>query len=101
TSQILATLPVERVLICPHDNEDGCSCRKPKPGLLFQAASETGADLSGSFMVGDTWRDMRAGQEAGCTTILVRRPYNADVSANHVVADLDEAAAIILRSAVS
>ena len=48
-----------------------CTCRKPKPGLLLQAATERRLDLSGSFMVGDGLTDVQAGQHAGCRTILV------------------------------
>ena len=49
-----------------------CSCRKPRPGLLLQAAGEHGIDLAGSFMIGDRATDLVAGADAGCRTILVR-----------------------------
>jgi len=48
-----------------------CDCRKPKPGLLFRAASELGLDLSKSFCVGDSLTDVKAGKAAGCITILI------------------------------
>jgi D,D-heptose 1,7-bisphosphate phosphatase len=48
-----------------------CDCRKPKPGLLLQAARELDIDLAGSFMLGDSPRDIEAGLAAGCQTILV------------------------------
>src|SRR5262249_31433614 len=70
-----ASLPVRDVLTCFHDSPDGCGCRKPRPGLLLQAAKRWRLDMERSFMVGDRWVDMVAGQAAGCRTLLVARPY--------------------------
>ena len=56
---------------CPHAPEEGCQCRKPRPGLLLAAASELGLDLEASFMVGNSPVDMAAGRNAGCRTILL------------------------------
>ncbi len=50
-----------------------CECRKPKPGLLIQAARDMDIDLSQSWMIGDGLNDVRAGKEAGCRTILLGR----------------------------
>lgn len=61
--------------VCFHDDTDNCTCRKPKPGLLLQAEAEYGLDLCQSFMVGDRWKDISAGQAAGCTTIWLNRHY--------------------------
>jgi len=63
--------PVDAVKACFHDDADRCACRKPKPGMLLEAAREWALDLRGSFMVGDRWRDVEAGRAAGCRTILV------------------------------
>ncbi len=68
-------LPLDAVMVCPHNDRNRCSCRKPKPGMLRQAARRLGIDLSRSFMVGDRWRDIVAGRDAGCYTILVDRGY--------------------------
>ena len=62
---------VDDVLVCYHDDGDGCSCRKPKPGLLFEAAKRWSIDVSGSFMVGDRWRDIEAARRAGCRSVLI------------------------------
>lgn len=56
---------------CKHLASEGCSCRKPQPGMLLQAASERCIDLAHSFMIGDTSKDMMAGKSAGCATVLV------------------------------
>jgi D-glycero-D-manno-heptose 1,7-bisphosphate phosphatase len=62
---------------CMHAAGDGCDCRKPRPGLLLDAAAELGADLSASWMVGDSDADVQAGRAAGCRTILVEHPGSA------------------------
>ena len=53
------------VYVCPHKPDDDCFCRKPKPGLLLQAANELSLDLQCSWMIGDAWSDVQAGQRAG------------------------------------
>jgi D-glycero-D-manno-heptose 1,7-bisphosphate phosphatase len=97
TNRILATLPVERVLTCTHDDADGCSCRKPKPGLLQQAADTTAIDLAKSFIIGDSWKDVQAGCNAGCKTILLQRDYNQGISADYRVDSLSQAVELILK----
>jgi D-glycero-D-manno-heptose 1,7-bisphosphate phosphatase len=82
--------------------------RKPKPGMLQKAAEELGIDLSASWMVGDSARDIEAGQRAGCRTVRVRSRSNhhvppgdeddEDVQADHTVRNLVDAARVILRS---
>ena len=62
---------IERVLCCPHRPDEGCTCRKPEPGLLLAAAREHDLDLTACYLVGDSPRDVAAGQAVGCTTILV------------------------------
>ena len=97
-ASLAAALPLDEFRVCDHDDRDGCACRKPKPGLLEEAAREAGLSLSGSFMVGDRWRDVEAGRRAGCTTIFIDRDYaeprpeRPDVT----VASLPEAADWIL-----
>jgi D-glycero-D-manno-heptose 1,7-bisphosphate phosphatase len=71
-------LPLDEIRTCPHDNADGCECRKPKPGLLLQAP---GYDMRASAMVGDRWRDIEAGIAAGCgTTILIDYGYDEAIT---------------------
>lgn len=68
-------LPLDDVLVCPHDDIDACECRKPKPGLLFAGARRHGIDLTRSVMVGDRWRDIDAGRAAGVRTVLIGNDY--------------------------
>jgi len=62
---------IDAIYVCPHHPDEGCVCRKPRPGLLLQAAAEWHLDLTASFMVGDRPLDILAGQAAGCRTVLV------------------------------
>jgi D-glycero-D-manno-heptose 1,7-bisphosphate phosphatase len=61
------------IYFCPHGAEEGCDCRKPKPGMLLRAAREHNIDLAASWMVGDSQSDVTAGKEAGCGTAWVGR----------------------------
>jgi D-glycero-D-manno-heptose 1,7-bisphosphate phosphatase len=69
-------LALDDIKVCCHDDADGCECRKPKPGMLLQAAREFGIDLAESFMVGDRWRDVAAGQAAGCANFFLDYGYS-------------------------
>ena len=62
---------IDRVLYCPHRPDEHCTCRKPEPGLLLQAAEELGLDLLGSYLIGDAETDMQAGRAVGCHRYLV------------------------------
>jgi D-sedoheptulose 7-phosphate isomerase len=96
-SSIARAVRLDDYRVCPHDDADDCACRKPRAGMLTALAERWDVDLARSFLVGDTVRDVYAGRTAGCTTILVRRPYNADTSADFVVASLAEAADTIIE----
>lgn len=71
----LAPLGADLVKVCPHAQEAGCSCRKPKPGMLRAAAKELGVSLGRSYMVGDRWSDVEAGRAAGCYTVKIERGW--------------------------
>lgn len=89
-------VPVEDIFVCAHDGPDGCGCRKPKPGMLKAAAEKWGIDLGGSFMVGDRWSDVEAGQAAGCYTVLIERPYSGAASPSARARDLATAVDAVL-----
>ncbi len=61
-------LALDDIRVCYHTDADVCDCRKPRPGMLLQAAHDLDIDLGRSFMVGDRWRDVAAGRAAGCAT---------------------------------
>jgi D-glycero-D-manno-heptose 1,7-bisphosphate phosphatase len=60
---------IDAIYYCPHHPDDDCACRKPKPGLILQAAREHGIETGLSFMVGDAIKDVAAGKAAGCRTV--------------------------------
>lgn len=92
-ARLRETLPLDEIRVCYHDDGE-CQCRKPLPGLLL---ADSTIDASGSFMVGDRWRDIEAGRNAGCTTIFVDRGYEegCTVQPDVTVCSVAEAAAWI------
>lgn len=62
---------IDAVFFCPHPDSANCECRKPKPGLVLDILARTGAAPADTVMVGDSLRDIQAGQAAGCRTILL------------------------------
>ena len=97
-ARLAELLPLDDIRVCPHDDADGCECRKPKPGMLVEAAREHGIALEQSFMVGDRRNDVEAGRAAGCTCVFLDRKYSERMPdrPDIVVRDLGEAVAWIL-----
>jgi D-glycero-D-manno-heptose 1,7-bisphosphate phosphatase len=95
-------LPLDSIRACFHDSVDDCTCRKPRPGMLLDAAQEMALDIAHSYMVGDRWRDIEAGRRAGCRTIFVDNRYDEPRPENpdFVVASLLEATKIILNGGI-
>ena len=67
---------IDKIYYCPHDWEEGCECRKPRPGMLYQAQKDYHLDLTKCVMIGDDERDMAAGRAAGCKTCQVTEQRN-------------------------
>lgn len=93
---------LDGIYYCPHGPDENCSCRKPEPGLVYKAGANLGFDPRQAFVVGDKICDIDLGRRVGATTILVKTGYGAeaasrsDIRADHIVADLKEAAARII-----
>ena len=103
---------VDAYYYCPH-HPDGvveslrlaCECRKPRPGMMRQAARDLDIDIPGSFVVGDRWLDVEMGRAAGATAVLVRTGYGRNeerrpegqAAADYVADNLMDAASWILR----
>jgi D-glycero-D-manno-heptose 1,7-bisphosphate phosphatase len=92
-------LPIDRFIMCYHDDGDNCNCRKPRPGMLIAGAREFDVDLSSSYMVGDRWRDVKAGIGAGCKTIFIDYIYDEKhpQSCDYHVFSTEEAVKTILK----
>lgn len=71
---------IAKVYFCPHGYQEGCLCRKPKPGMLLEATKDFGLDLKKSFLVGDSKADVAAARAAGCKTILTLTGETQDYS---------------------
>jgi D-glycero-D-manno-heptose 1,7-bisphosphate phosphatase len=108
---------IERFYFCPHHPNANlpayrvnCECRKPKPGMLLQAARELKLDLGASFMIGDRITDIIAGAKAGCRTVLVHtgkhldkpittsEPIDPNIQPDWTCADLASAGEWILKT---
>ena len=67
---------IDEIFVCKHDKKDRCMCRKPKNGMLKSAAKKWNIDFKKSFLIGDRWKDIEAGNSVGCKTIYI--DYNYD-----------------------
>lgn len=97
--RIREEVSIDEFFVCYHDDSAQCECRKPLAGSLFDAASRYGLALASSFMIGDRWRDVEAGQRAGCKSYFIdyeyaerrpRPPYTAVRSLSEAVDDILE-----------
>jgi D-glycero-D-manno-heptose 1,7-bisphosphate phosphatase len=99
-AELRRCVPVDDIRVCPHVDEDGCTCRKPQPGLLVDASRDYQIALHESYLVGDRWRDIWAGRAAGCCTILIASDAQAggkECQPNLVATSLSEAVDLIVR----
>ena len=95
-------IAIERIYYCPHSPEENCNCRKPNIGMLNMAKDELGIKLKKSYLIGDSTSDIKAGYDAGCTTILVRTGKagmdgRCNVNPDFIVNNLIEAAKKIIE----
>jgi D-glycero-D-manno-heptose 1,7-bisphosphate phosphatase len=91
-------LQLDDVRACYHDDGQ-CFCRKPAPGMLLTAAKDLNINLAESYMIGDRWKDMEAGNRAGCKTVLIDRNYSEKTCASDFPTNsMAGAAAIILKN---
>ncbi len=80
---------IDYIYYCPHDWDEGCRCRKPKPGMFYQAQKELSLDLTKCWMLGDDERDMHAGGDAGCRCMYITEQHPL-IEAVHTILKLDE-----------
>jgi len=101
--KMMRYLPIDRIEVCYHAGAEfgeECECRKPKPGMLINAAAALDIDLFHSFMVGDRWRDIDCGKRAGCRTIFIDWGYEETLreQPDFRATNLFEAAELILTN---
>jgi len=99
-SYISSVVRIDHFYSCFHDDSDKCGCRKPAPGLIYKAVEELQIDLSNSILIGDRWRDIQAGQTAGCKSYFIDYSYPEKQPENPFirVSSLLEAAQLVLRN---
>ena len=88
-ARLRATFPLHDILVCPHDETDHCPCRKPKPGLLVEAAFKYHLNLDRSFVISDKWPDAEAARTVGCTSMMLRSEWLGSVHRDFVLDDLN------------
>jgi D-glycero-D-manno-heptose 1,7-bisphosphate phosphatase len=89
--------PLDDILVCPHDENDRCPCRKPKPGLFVEAGFKWLLDLDRSFVISDKWQDAEAARIAGSTSLLLQSPWVGKVHRDFLLPDLEAAVTKILE----
>jgi D-glycero-D-manno-heptose 1,7-bisphosphate phosphatase len=92
---------IDGIYFCPHAPDDGCNCRKPSPGMVYQAVSVHGFDPRQAWVIGDKEVDVELGHAVGATTILVRtgygKDYESETNADYVTDDLGAAINLLLE----
>lgn len=89
--------PLDDIMLCPHDENDHCPCRRPRPGLLIEAAFKWKVNLDHSFVISDKWQDAEAARTAGCTSLQLKSPWNGQVHHDFILPNLDAIVEKILR----
>ncbi len=89
--------PVDDIVMCPHDETDHCPCRKPKHGLLTEAAFKWHLDIEHSFVVSDKWQDAEAARSAGCLSLLLNSPWVGTVHHDFLLPSVPSVADKILQ----
>ncbi len=98
-ARLRSCVDVDAIMTCPHTRSDRCECRKPKAGMLFEAANRFAIDLCASVLVGDRASDIEAGRAANCHTIFIDRHYREPrpEHADQTTTSLAGATRLILR----
>ncbi len=91
-------LPLDDILVCPHDEFDRCPCRKPQPGMFQEAAFKWQLDLERSYVVSDKLQDAHAAHLLGGTSVLLKSPWNGSAHHDFIVTRLGDIAERILQT---
>ena len=95
---ILTELGIDEVMCCFHDDSENCLCRKPKPGMIFEAEKNWNIDLSLSYLIGDRWRDIETAKNTDIRTVLIDYHYDEKkVKADFECNNFEEAVNFILK----
>ena len=99
-NKLIKLLPVDSIKVCMELENEKSGNYKPEPGMLLEAAKEFNIDLKKSYMIGDRWRDIGAGHNAGCKTILIDYHYSEELiyKPDYKVLSLNKAVEIITKN---
>ena len=101
TDILFEKLSIDDVFYCIHDDKNDTGCRKPAPGLFHMAQKKYNLDFKKSFMIGDTWKDVKAAKNAGISMILLSKNYNKDLIVKNEVRSLSEAVSLINQNCIN
>ncbi len=87
-NKLMDILPFKEIFVCAHDDEDNCSCRKPKPGMILKAISTNNLKYDECVMIGDSLKDIEAANSAGIDILLLKTGYNNNISFNSKIISL-------------
>lgn len=90
-------LPLDDILVCPHLEEDDCSCRKPRAGLMREASFAWHVELDRSYVISDKWQDSEAARQVGCISMLIDSPRIGSGHHDYILDDVDGAVEKILQ----
>jgi D-glycero-D-manno-heptose 1,7-bisphosphate phosphatase len=91
---LASELGIQEFFVCPHDDSDNCLCRKPKPGGVNYFLTKYNLDPSETFVIGDRWKDIDAGNAAGCKTIHIDGGYSEKRATNYTFSTVSFSKAI-------
>ena len=86
--QLMNILPFKKLFVCVHDDEDNCSCRKRKPGMILEAISTNNLKHNECIMIGDSIKDVQSANSAGISTLLLDTNYNTHIIFNNKIQSL-------------
>jgi D-glycero-D-manno-heptose 1,7-bisphosphate phosphatase len=89
--------PIDDLFLCPHDEMDRCPCRKPNPGLIQEAIWKWQLDMDRSFVISDKWQDAQAAHVLGCTSLLLKSPWNGTGHYDFILPDMGAIAQKVLQ----
>lgn len=96
---ILEQLPLDKIYAC-YDHHEQSPCRKPRPGMIFKARDEYGLNLDDCWLVGDRWKDIDAGNAAGCQTVFLDYGYDEALRStpDYTISELRDLMPLVLKS---
>ena len=86
--KLMNILKFEEMFVCMHDDNDNCSCRKPKPGMILDAITRHNLHHDECVMIGDSLKDLKAASAAGIDAFLLDTNYNAYINYSYKIKSL-------------